>query len=124
MNTKQSISEQFSKEHLSAVLEAMIRVKGGEIDATIFGICFNTSQIVGDDGCVAYDVIEYLSPKWPKYSGDIAYPVPSPNGKETPMYAYNYSDNLWTGEYGQLRYELLDFLIEELTKAVEEYDND
>ena len=119
MNTRQ-----FSKEHLSAVLEALIKVKGVEIEDVQFGICANTRYIVDDGSYVAYNVIEYLSPKWPKYSGDIAYPVPSPNGKETPMYAYNYSDNLWTGEYGQLRYELLDFLIEELNKAVEEYDND
>lgn len=112
MDNNKSINKQFSKEHLSSVLEAMIRVKGGEVDDYELGICFNTSQIVGDDDCVAYDVIEYLSPKWHKSTGNPLTPIPYVCG------------NKWTGEYGQLRYELLDFLIEELTKAVGEYDEE
>lgn len=53
--------------------------------------------------------------QWPKFSGDISYPVPSTDKSldEYHIYCeYNKDDRLWTGEYGDLRKELLDFLIE------------
>lgn len=112
MDNNKSIDKQFSKEHLSAALEALIKVKGGEITNTYFGICYNADSLIDNDEYDAYEVLAYYSPMWPKSTGNPATPIP---------YKGN---NKWTGEYGQLRYELLDFLIEELTKAVEEYDND
>lgn len=52
-------------------------------------------------------VMEY----WPKYSGDPKYPVPSTKESTSPQQMYIISKNLWAGEYGHLRKELLDFLI-------------
>lgn len=113
MDNNKSIDKQFSKEHLSAVLEALIRVKGGEITDAFFGICYNADNLIdNNDEHDAYEVVVHYSPKWPKSTGNPDEPIPYKGL------------NKWTGEYGQLRYELLDFLIEELTKAVEEYDND
>jgi hypothetical protein len=113
--------EQFSKEHLSGVLDAFIRVKGGEINYE-YGICANV-----DWNCISGynsdDVLVCLFPLWDKFSGNINYPVPSTDIGYSSECLYNYKDNLWEGEYGALRYELLDFLIEELTKVVEKCDD-
>lgn len=60
------------------------------------------------------DLIQ-LFKRWPKYSGSIVFPMPGG------MYAYNeasLNNTLWdrNTEYGQLRWELLEWLIEELQK--------
>lgn len=124
MNTKQ-----FSKEHLSITLEALTAIKGGEITYTVTGICGNADTLLSlwcnDDTIFnVYNLLEVFCQGWDKHSSDSLYPVPSPIEGVAPMDAYDDYDNKWTGEYGQLRYELLDFLIEELTKAVEEYGNE
>lgn len=48
---------------------------------------------------------------WPKFSGSIVYPVPGCGGRSG-SWAYNYAGDVWVGEYGDLRWELLDFMIE------------
>lgn len=103
--------EQFSKEHLSAVLDALIRVKGGEIDDYGLGICWNADWTT-DMAYDAYEVVCEISSAWPKHSGKEGYPIEE-----------SYDDNLWIGTQGALRYELLDFLIDELTKVVGECDD-
>lgn len=70
------------------------------------GICLNSgidSQVVGT-----------LSQKWPRFSGDIRFPVPSPQKGGCPEVAYFGAKSLWNKrtKYGRLRWELLDFLIE------------
>ena len=75
-----------------------------------------------------YMWVQQVAQKWPKWSGDITYPVPVPvpanmglaelkAGVHTPMDAYHYFHNVWEGAYGELRMELLDFLIEELEQT-------
>lgn len=58
---------------------------------------------------------------WPEYSGDPAYPVPSPDGDEDDEYdaecAYDQL-NLWTGAYGEARKRLLDFIIQTLSEEL------
>ena len=49
---------------------------------------------------------------WDKFSGDRLYPVPSPDGSITPKDCYRYTSNRWVGDYGKLRMELLNHLIE------------
>lgn len=56
---------------------------------------------------------------WPHYSGDISFPVPSPDGSIEAIDAY--FNNLGDlrdrdTEYGRLRWDLLDHIIEELSK--------
>lgn len=108
--------EQFSKEHLSAVLDAFIQIKGGKIEDKFFGICYNADRIsTGVNGSFdAYAVVETFSLGWEKHSGKGMVPVP---------HRYNANDNKWKGTQGALRYELLDFLIDELTKVVEKCDD-
>lgn len=56
---------------------------------------------------------------WPHYSGDIDFPVPSPDKSIDAIDAYfdNLGD-LWNRdtEYGRLRWDLLDHIIKELSK--------
>lgn len=55
---------------------------------------------------------------WPKYSGDVIYPVSvnyNKTGSCTAYREYHEAKNtgtMWVGEYGKLRIELLEFLIQ------------
>lgn len=77
------------------------------------GICGNL-KLLGVD---VYDSKEFeeLVLSWPKFSGDVEYPVPPANPDETAdtefWHAFNRT-TMWEGEYGALRMELLDYLIE------------
>lgn len=55
--------------------------------------------------------------KWPKFSGEEEFPVPNPMGG-CPRHTYWNTSSMWTGEYGRLRIELLDFLISELSEQL------
>lgn len=82
------------------------------------GICHGAwvhdSEIVY--GFLAFDVMSHAMTKWPKYSGELGYPVPGVDGLGA-EYVYDAVEgcNMYEGEYGQLRRELLDFLIEYLS---------
>lgn len=70
---------------------------------------------------------EAIAKKWPHYTGNDRYPVPSPY--ETTaieeyqwriQQGYLYSDgDMWSGRYGQLRKDLLAFVIAELKKELQ-----
>lgn len=67
-------------------------------------------------GICAYSsvfLVADLSQHWPKHSGNELFPVPHPEA--TPVYAYSHYPK-WDKdtEYGRNRYELLEFLIEQL----------
>lgn len=67
----------------------------------------------------AIKLLMTLMTQWPKYSGDAQYTVPGPKG-EHPSTAYGNNINKWdrSTEYGQLRYELLDYLIDRVDDIV------
>ena len=80
------------------------------------GICYNTIY----DGAgnrkiklagVVWD-LECLCRKWPKATNFEEYPVPCP-GYTNPAEGYHATKDKWAGEYGLLRMELLDWLIQE-----------
>lgn len=96
------------------VLKALVSLKEYVPD-TYVGICCNVWLVCGED---AEGWICAVAQHWSKFSGDVKYPVPHPD-VICPIAAYQFTRDVWTGEYGQLRYELLDFLIEELTKDAE-----
>lgn len=67
------------------------------------------------EGTVAHQ-LKTLFERWPKYSGTETYPVPSPDSTRSADSMFYYAldmDGMWTGPYGNLRKELLDFLIQE-----------
>lgn len=48
---------------------------------------------------------------WDKYSGDDDYPVPDPAEAEAdPYLKYHNTADIWTGEYGELRRELCQYI--------------
>ena len=59
---------------------------------------------------------------WDKFSGNHLYPVPSPDKDKLPGECYLYVENKWDGEYGKLRMELLDHLIEWYSTLTDEED--
>lgn len=64
-----------------------------------------------------WEIIERRFKTWPKYSGNPSFPVPSPAhpddmwAAEISYRQANCTRNMWSGEYGKQRIELLDHLI-------------
>jgi hypothetical protein len=99
-------------------LEALKWLKQNPPKIDCLGICNNVHRLTGYDESFCR-WLESVSKRWCNFSGSASFPVPCPNGG-SPKDIYHYTGNLWVGEYGALRYELLDFLIETLTKELEE----
>ena len=80
------------------------------------GICYNTfydsfgNRTIKPAG-VAWDLGD-LCRKWPKATDADGFPVPCP-GYTDPAEGYFATGDKWAGEYGALRMELLDWLIQE-----------
>lgn len=95
------------------LLAGLIAVRDAGCNAR-HGICCATDVKVR--GMIpTYDMLGKLFVEWPKFSGNAAYPI------EGNWLAYDLarvSATLWdrNTEYGQLRWELLEWLIEELQK--------
>lgn len=82
------------------------------------GICLQLQLNAMDRG-----VLIHLMSLWPKYSGSSDYPIQSTKKGLTlrGCYWFHYrKHSMWTHKnaYSKLRYELLDFLIAELSKDV------
>lgn len=85
------------------------------------GICTMANYMLLDSNDLS--LLELLSPlfyKWPFFSGDARFPVPSWTPELSAERAYYRSLDKWSGEYGAMRLSLLFFLIEELEKEVAE----
>lgn len=57
-----------------------------------------------------------LAMRWPKHSGNKGFPVPSTTKGRSPLFDYANTEDLWAGESGKLRLELLEWCIEQLEK--------
>lgn len=55
---------------------------------------------------------------WPLYSGDHNYPVPATSADTSATAAYYRAEHMWEGKYGNLRKQLLDFVILALEKEL------
>ena len=51
---------------------------------------------------------------WSKYSGDIAFPVPDPEGRGDAYTKYRQAGDMWEGDYGDLRKELCQYLADHI----------
>ena len=69
-----------------------------------------------------YNTSDDVYDNWDKFSGDYMYPVPSPDENMTPEEYYYYTPNKWGGEYGKLRMDLLDRMIEWYSRLADEED--
>lgn len=108
-----------------AIIKALERVK--ERPAILeAGICDNLEAMLyyQRGGCIknlkrALILLYREFSNWPRFSGNIIFPVPCPyDQEENHGYTYERIVNKWEGRYGALRYELLDFLIERLIEAL------
>ena len=120
-------------EYLQLMLDAALDIKAGNFDKGC-GICGNIDHKVAyamtvkfpeyvmddDDEIImnSWRILRRAFYTWPKFSGDIDYPINDPNGIETAYNVYNQLPK-WVGEYGALRFELLDHVIDFLKKEIE-----
>lgn len=106
---------------MSKLLEALKRVQAGELPCPTMGICANVYEILDherEDLALEeniYKIIEEMSPRWPNYAGNPAYPV---EGSDQMFWCPDAKRNRWNPEddHGALRLDLLAWLIEELSK--------
>lgn len=83
---------------------------------TMNGICSHVEDLMPGrfPGSVRRMLREMME-EWPEYSGRASYPVPSPEGFEGDAVDAYIAITLpkWSGEYGDSRMRLLDWLIEQ-----------
>ena len=82
------------------------------------GICYNVKILMWEDRDEACEWLAEKFPLWPEFSGDNEFPVGC--GHTDPEYTYNTYGDLWdNSEYGNARRRLLQFLIDEVQKEIE-----
>ena len=84
------------------------------------GICANLDNLNG--GGVRFGEMNKLFIGWPKHSGRDFHPVPDPRSKSknSAKNIYDRTLNLWDGKYGDLRMELLDYMIQKVETKINE----
>lgn len=89
---------------------------------TSAGICGQPAMVSLRLG--AFAIVRDLMVQWPKYSGSYDYPVPSTIEGRTPCQCFHDNiHNMWdrNTEYGALRWELLEWLLEQPELDVQLY---
>lgn len=104
----------FAKSKKKAMLAALYRVKFTAFKRR--GICREFYRHCRGDDHYGED-LRRLFKLWPKFSGYSGYPVP---GGFTAFWRAAGTKYMWSGEYGNLRKELLNFMIEQLEKELAE----
>ena len=113
---------------LAAFVELLRLVDEGKVGDLRNGICNNIDNLLWNTyatpssfggACEFFDchVAARVWPRWPKFSGSNAYPIPG--GQD--VYWNLPETGYWTGEQGQLRRELLEFTIEQLNEVQHDY---
>lgn len=77
------------------------------------GVYFNQTHESEGNRDVIIKKVKELMLEWPLSSGNKAFPVPNPEkaGGKAAQSVYTFSRNMWVGPYGELRLNLLDWLI-------------
>jgi hypothetical protein len=83
----------------------------GPAEGRAYGIC----SYLRRNAYTNLSELEEAFRRWPEYSGDVDYPVPY--WPMSPDAAYNATDDVWVGEYGEARLRLVDFLIGECERG-------
>lgn len=79
------------------------------------GICINAETCVHDR--LDLDALKPTFVSWRYYSGDLMYPVPSPQAGMCPSREYRHTDDVWVDDYGDLRMDLLNHCIKTLERS-------
>ena len=109
-------------EYLQLMLDAALDIKAGNFDKG-YGICTNlkdkvNSQVEESERYELCHILEHAFCTWPKFSGDANFPINDPYNRVPAHRAYCCCLPKWTGEYGALRFELLDHVIDFLKKEI------
>ena len=112
----------YYSDYLQFCLDAALDIKAGNFDEG-YGICSNlsdkvNSQVPTSERGELSEILKQAFYTWPKFSGDINYPINDPYNRVSAHRAYGDLPK-WTGEYGALRFELLDHVIDCLKKEIE-----
>ena len=68
----------------------------------------------------SFTMLQKLFRSWPKSTQSVSYPVPDPRGISARLaYMEGRHHGMWVGEYGALRMELLEWMIEQLREYVD-----
>ena len=105
----------FAKSEKEALLAALYRVKFAAVKR--YGICGEFNRYYHGKAAEPNKELKRLFALWPKFSGCAVYPVPGSGAAYGRAVS---SKRLWSGEYGRLRKELLNFMIEQLEKELAE----
>ena len=110
-------------EYLQLMLDAALDIKAGNFDKR-YGILTNLSDKVdnqveeSEERYDSWQILKQAFCTWPKFSGDKDYPINDPYNEVSAHRAYGYLPK-WVGEYGELRWELLDHIINFIEKEFE-----
>ena len=90
----------------------------GPVDPTL-GICHSLSQRNGQGYCKVVRLLDGIVKTWPKFSGSYTYPIPCDGTcYANPGDCFNALDYLWDGKQGELRFELLRFIIKQCERKI------
>ena len=90
----------------------------GPVDPTL-DICHSLGQRNGQGYYKVVSLLDDIVKTWPKFSGSSAYPIPCDGTYYTnPGACFNRVDYLWEGVQGELRYELLHFVIKQCERKI------
>ena len=90
----------------------------GPVDPTR-GIGNSLSKRNGNLYSRVVSLLDEIIETWPKFSGSRAYPVPCDGTDyDTPQECFNRTEYLWEGTQGELRYELLYFVIKHCERKI------
>ena len=121
----------YYNEYLQLMLDAALDIKARNFDDHV-GICGNIDHKVTDamtvkfpeyvedddeDIMVSWRILKRAFYTWPKFSGDANYPIKDPYNRVSAPRVYDQLPK-WIGEYGALRFELLDHVIDFLKKEI------
>lgn len=117
--------EKFGLTTICGVLNALGRMLQEGEPPYSSGICGNISIHLGIESRTATELVGCVASTWPEYSGVHDYPVPGWDGRGA-AYAYGCAkaEQMWSHdhEYGQARWRLVHFMVEQLAHELVEYD--
>jgi hypothetical protein len=100
------------KQVLIEILQGLKEISTKGPRAQSCGICYNLLLVTNFRRYNDVLVLEYYFEKWKSFSGDFDYPI------EGSVREFNKGKSKWNSEtvYGRLRWDLLEFLIQEIEK--------
>lgn len=106
-----------NKDDLQVIQDRLVDIYNGFDRIDSVGICANLSNTRLN---IEFEKTVSLNARnWKYFSGDRHYPVPSGDPEISPMQMYNNCDfdKMYTGNYGQMRLNLVEYLIELINKG-------